>query len=668
MYLFSVDFSKNNLLTEQINVDSLYDLQILDKSLTEHQLINFSDLSIKKGYLINSKNNMKFSLFDTENIIDSDIYREIALVDNDEIFVAFRNDVFFEKNNTRFNIAENDELVFFYDKSGFAFCVAGSIGNLKRLLNKNFLFSEIFTFSEKYFYFNKVPFDGYATHLNNIKKYKSLLYDILHSKTYYKPPFIAEGVFTDGLVPFGDYSIIPPVYIGERVQIESGSVIGPDTVIHSNTLISENSSVKKSVLFENVYISSNCYIDGAICCDNASIKRNTAVFSGSVIGSDALIGEDMTLENGSVINKNVRYDKFSMMPIKNKSFSFENKFQGLSPDKAAVLGSAVANLFNKPKIVVGCDGSPDSLSLRLAFMSGLIASGSECLDVGITFKSQMFFCLNFCDCDYFAFISGFGGGTDIEIRNSDNEQLSKTQCYNLFDFCNKGEIVYQKSENCKNIRQIKGLKRMYVQEITTFSEDLPFDCKFICKNPVLLKTIEGIFKRCVGDDKYEKKFLVYLNESATNINIEFKDSMYSQKTLKKIVFFFLKRKEKIKFFESDLSRILWRYDSVFLLVSILNIIKHTGKDIDALVAQLPRFYVKSKSINLKFKDSEIAERIGNGFSFFLENNAFNIKCNNGFVKVINNKEKENINIIASSNDMAVSEELCNNFSRLLSHP
>ena len=177
-----------------------------------------------------------------------------------------------------------------------------------------------------------------------------------------------------------------------------------------------------------------------------------------------------------------------------------------------------------------------------------------------------------------------------------------------------------------------------------------------------------VFKRCVGKDKYEKKFIVYINESGTNVSIEFKDYMYTQKTLKKIVFFFLKNENNTKFFESDLSRILWRYDSIFLLVSILNIINHTGKDIDVLVSELPRFHIKSKSINLKYKDSEIAEKIGTDFKFILENDAFNIKCDKGFVKVINDKEKERVSIVTSSKNMAVSEELCDIFCRLLSHP
>ena len=71
---------------------------------------------------------------------------------------------------------------------------------------------------------------------------------------------------------------------------------------------------------------------------------------------------------------------------------------------------------------------------------------------------------------------------------------------------------------------------------------------------------------------------------------------------------------------------------------------------------------------MKYKDSEIAEKIGTDFKFILENDAFNIKCDKGFVKVINDKEKERVSIVTSSKNMAVSEELCDIFCRLLSHP
>ena len=191
--------------------------------------------------------------------------------------------------NLDLNMNFNEKPLILKDKNEGAFLLAGSIGYLKSLCNKNIKLTELFKNSEKFNADFRTVDMHYFKHLRNIRSYKSLLFDILNKKTNYKPPFVAEGVFTSGVISKGDFSIVPPVYLDEVVQIENGSVIGPNTVIYNNTLISENTSIKNSVLFENVFVSSGCFVDGAVCCDNASVKRYSAVFSGSIIGKNALI-------------------------------------------------------------------------------------------------------------------------------------------------------------------------------------------------------------------------------------------------------------------------------------------------------------------------------------------------------------------------------------------
>lgn len=666
MYLFCVDFSRNNLLIEQIGESSFYSLPVLDRSLIKHQAANFADFNVTKMFLMDTDLNIDLSLFESVGIKDCDIFRELALIDSSESFIAFRNDVYFEIKNSDLIMSFNEKPLILKDKNNVAFLIAGSIGYLKSLCNKNIKMSELFRNTGKSNADYLTVDMHYFKHLDNIKSYKSLLFDILNGKTNYKPPFVAEGVFTSGTIPRGDFSIIPPIYLGEIVQIEGGSVIGPNTVIYDNTLISENTSIKNSILFENVFVSSGCFVDGAVCCDNVSVKRNSAVFSGSVIGNNALIGEEMTVENDSVINKNVRYDKFNIQPFKsNKIRLFNSKLQGLTPDKASMLGSATAIVFKGPKILVGCDGSVSALSLKLAFMSGLIASGSECLDVGVTFKAQMFFSSTFCDCDYSVYFSG-AGGTAIELFNSNNDALTLTQLCNLFDFCNSGDLVYKGTDKSKGVRQIKGLRRMYIREITAFSDsDLPFVSKIICDNSVLLKTVEEILKICTVQMSGDDGFIIQLNETGTNVNIKFKERVFSQRELRRLVFFFTQKQKNISFFESDLYKKLWRYDSVFLIMAVLNILKYSGDCLDNLLKNIPDFYIKNDTLDLKSKDCQLAEKISSKFRYNHRNGTFNIKADDGFVKVINDKENDKIKVIASSEKMAVSEELCRVFRELL---
>ncbi len=667
MYLFSVDFSKKGLLTEQLNIESIYDLPIMNNLLFELQLINFADLPIEKAFLIGCEKNIDVSFFDTDTIKEQELFKILVSLNENETFIAYRNDFYFEFNCLLSIIADVKDLVCLIDKEKCPFAIMGLVGDFKKILNKNMSISDLFASLSKKCFYIKAEVDTYCKCLNSVNDYKKLLFDILDEKTIYKPPFVAEGVYIKGQIPKGDFSIIPPVYLGESVQIESGSVVGPNTIIYDNTLISENTSIKNSVLFENVFVSSNCFIDGTVCCDNASIKRNTAVFSGSVIGADALIGEDMTVENDSVINKNVRFDKFNFISQKSrKTFCFDNKFRGLSPDKTALLGSAVGVVFKKPKIIVGSDSSPNSLCLKLAFLSGLMASGCECFDVGTTFKSHMFFSSKFCECDYFVFFNGLGGGTDIEIYNSDNTPLNKTQYCNLFDFCNKGEFGYTGSAECKFVRQIRGMKRMYIREVTAFSDtDLPYISHIICGNPTLLKTLEEIFNICADKQKRLEEFELFMNEKGTNVNIKFGEDIYSQKLLQRLVFSYVNKQNKFRIFQSDLYNELWRYDSVILVMAVLNIIKSSGKNLDVLIKELPKFYIKNDSVNLQYRDSELAGKISKNFKFKHQSGAFNIKCKDGYIRLINDKEKGKVRVLVASKNMAISEEICNFFKGFL---
>ncbi len=666
MYLVGVDFSENNLLTEQLNVRSFYDLPVLNCSLCEHQLRNFSDAQIKEAYLIDIKKDVEFSLYKTIVVDSLSFSKYLFMLEDKEKILLYRNDVYFEFDvfNFRGSVCEGEPILL-TDTNGFGIALLCSVSYFKKIYSKSINLQSLINNGSKHISFS-AKVNGYTKVLNNVKNYKNLLFDILNGKTAFKPPHIAAGIFTDSNVPKGDFSIVPPVYLGENVQIESGSVIGPNTVIYDNSLISTNTSVRNSILFENVFVSSNCYIDGSVCCDNCSVKRNSAVFSGSVLGQDSLIGEDVTVENNSLIKKGVRYDEFVKSPFTSElAFSFKNKFQGLAPDKSALLGSAVASVFNKPKVLIASDGAPNSLCVKLAFMSGLIASGAECFDIGVSFKSHIFFSSLFCECDYSVFISGKGGGTDIEIYNEKNEPLNRAQCCNLFDFCNKGEFLYVSPDECKNIRQIHGMRRMYIREITALFEGIEnFDVIISCKNNILLKTLEDIFKKTANSSNCKHKIYVNINANGTRAMIKFNNKVFSDRELKRLVSFYLKSNSENYVFESCYYKNLWKKDSVFLLFAIFYIIKKTGKNINELVGALPEFYISSKNVSYPLKKGETAKKISDFNNCFYKEDSYNLMLDNNLIKIEKNDDNKLLKVICASENMSVSMELCDFISRL----
>jgi len=194
MYIVSVDFSKNNLLTEQLNVRSFYDLPILNSTLIELQLKNFADLTVEKVYVTEAEIHNKFPLFEAVSVSFSELYRALFSNTKDENIFLFRNDVYFECDfSSIFTVLEKNEVIGLKDHNGLCFALLCSLKNLKKLYNKNIGFFELLNNCQKYVksYINA---DGYIINLKNVRSYKCLLFDILNGKTFFKPPRIAEGV------------------------------------------------------------------------------------------------------------------------------------------------------------------------------------------------------------------------------------------------------------------------------------------------------------------------------------------------------------------------------------------------------------------------------------------------------------------------------------------
>ena len=664
MYLIFADFSENNLLTAQLGISSLYELKICDKTLAEYLLSNFIGASAEKVFLVDCAATVKNDLLDVFTLSEGELYKKLQSVNDSEKVCIVKNSVYFEGEIYNNDIWEKSGFYAICDKSNNPFCVISTADKIRQVLNEKLSLRSLFRLSELN-PLNSQIFSGYMKNLSTVNDYKALLKDIINSKTAYKPPFVAEGIYIENDIPKGDFSVNPPVYFGSGVQIEGGAVIGPDTVIYGNSLIAENSVVKNSVLNENVYISSGCYVDGAVCCNNASLKRNSAVFSGSVIGSDALIGEGVTVENNSVINENTRLDGFDTSPFFRKSdFGFFNKLQGLFPDKAALLGSAFAVAFKRPKILVAGDGQINSLSLKLAFIGGFVASGGECIDAGVLFKSQILFSSAFCECEYAVFFSGSQEGTDVTIFNSHFRELNKSEYSNLLSAYNAKNISYVKSGECKNIRQIRGLSRMYVREIIASSEkELPYIEKVICENARIKNVLEDILKSCDSSRGNSKGFSVYINKDGTKTDIVYEGVFYRHKQLKRIVFFYLKS-SNYKFFECDIYKELWKADGIILLLHILNIIKQTNKSPGELISDLPDFYIKGSAVTSKLSNRDIAEKISRAYPVFFKNNCYNIVSDRGFVKIKRNKSG-NIKVLCAAESMSLARELCDFFGKLL---
>ncbi len=514
----------------------------------------------------------------------------------------------------------------------------------------------------------KININCYSKTVNKPTEYKNLISDILTGKTDFRLPEVAQGVFAESKIPQGDFVIIPPVFFDESVQIESGCVIGPCTAIMKNSLIAKNSNIRNSVISKNSYISSGCFLDNVTCCENVSVRRNSVVFSDTVLGRDSALGEDSIIENGSYIRPFSRIDDFKKNYINFKQESNQSPagFYGYTPEKAALLGAAVGIVFDSPKIAVASDGELNSTALKLSLLGGLITTGASCYDFGNTFLSSLHYYMSFCELDCAVFVSGNREGTGITVFYKNTYSLSNSDYYNIKNVMTSADIKRCAYDECKNIRQIHGMQRMYVQNlIKSFNGELDFLPVFECEN----KRIQSILEIAVSKIGFKtgKKCVIFkINHDGTKITAESNGIHFSHGKLLEIVSYFVAENGDFYLKEvSGVSEDLWKLDAVILCFNLLEILQKNKVTLNEAYKMLPTFYVAESTVLSKVPLSTLASEISN--KNFVNYNRGELRYEDGSSKVRINKMKDgSLKIAARAVTIEAAREIVGNLTEIIS--
>ena len=535
-------------------------------------------------------------------------------------------------------------------------CVLKSTDFLKILLENEDDLRNVF----KYVKEEKV-YNGYVKIIDNPLKYKAFCCDTLSGKVSYRLPEVAQGIYASSSIPEGDFVLIPPVYFGDDVQIEKGCVIGPYTVISDGGLIAQNSHVRNSFLGENTYISSGCHAEGSVLSQNVVLRRNSVVFDSCVLCHDVTIGEDSVVEKDSFIRAFSRVDELSSSLVNYKMDETHSNdgFYGYSPEKAALLGAATGLCFDMPKIAVASDGELNSTALKLAFLGGLMTTGASCYDFGNTFFSSLHYYMNFCELDCAAFISGNDEGTVISLFKNGETALSKSDFYNIKSVLFSADIPRCGKEECKNVRQIHGMQRMYIQNLTNlFDESIDFMPVFYCDNKRILSVAELAVSK-IGFKTGKNRVVFNINPWGTKVSAQSDGIVYPYSKLLEIVSFF-QRKTGLENFND-----IYKIDSVLLSFYIIKILVEEKLSLKEVVEGLPRFYVAEKNIEnscrLKILAADLSQE--NKVEFRKDE----IYFNDGLSSVkINENQKGGISIKAKAHSMETATEIVENLTRFIS--
>lgn len=550
----------------------------------------------------------------------------------------------------------------------------------------------------------------YWCDIGDIDSFKQVQFDILDGKTSYKPPHVAEGVFSESPVPKGEYIIVPPVFFGKNVQIEEGAVIGPYAVISDGSLISGGSKIRNSVLLSNVYVSSNCNINGALLCEGVSVKHGAEIFEGATVGCDSVIGEaalisagvgvwpKKTVQNGEVVRDNIKYSQKESKTFMLSGFMSGDFGVELTPEKSAKLGAALGTLFENIRIGVGIDGEANSLALKCGMLGGLISTGAKSFDFGKCFNAQMFYYSSFCDLDTAVFISGGNEGASVSIYENGGIPLSREHLRSLEMIMKQNEFNRCSGGDCRSVSVMSSMEQMYINEaVRQFEGDFAdFETSAFSSNKLITDCVnEGLKKiGCTldGDDLIFK-----INAEGTRLTvIENSVSFIHEKVLAVVAYDEMKNGNDIalpweapqiitslaknigrrvyRYSENSScearllgigSKQLWARDGVFLMFKLLSVMAKSEKTLEKLVFELPEFYVAKKVMEIDASPAVISKTLLDGDFEKSENGGIILTRNTGSARVKSNSDGKALRIIAEAVSVEAARELCAEAERLI---
>lgn len=544
---------------------------------------------------------------------------------------------------------------------------------------------------------------GYWCDVGSIEAYLKCQRDVFDGKINFPMHSVAEGIYAKNGLPCGDYSIVPPVYIGENTEISDGAVIGPYAVIDDNCFIGPGSKVKYSVVLENSWLASGASVSGALVCSGAALKNRASLFENSVAGSGCVIGEDARIMpgvhiwpgkivgSGASVHSNLKYGSIGAHMLGENGADEKNGVR-LNPETCVRLGTAVGNTRNGKKTGIGYDGSKTAQVMQLAVMSGLAGSGSSVWNFGKCFEAQLNFLVNFCGLGAGLYVSG---KDEKSVRICGEGGLSIPRFFEreIENGISKGESREVSEDEIKEVSDMSSVKLLYAQEL---AKQAPYGLQgtgvsFRCVN----ETVANLLGSCVSrlgahesdelvfeispcgtricartekcDAEHEKLLAVCcLNEMKNGRDIAvpydapaFLDSLAESCGRKSYRYLSTPSDN----FDSAARRLAAKQvfvrDGLFLAVKLLSLMKEREMPLDELISELPEKYIVRKTVPISFSPVNLSSLIGEE-TVSIKNDFEGIRLvrDSGKLLVVPERSGERVKIFAEADTMEAANELC----------
>ena len=557
--------------------------------------------------------------------------------------------------------------------------------------------------------------DGYWCDIGDLGAYLRCQRDMLEHKVQCALPAAppdSPGIFTRGSMPQGDYDLVPPVYIGEDVDIAPGAVVGPFAVLDDGCAVGERAKIRGSVLLQNTRISAGANLTGAIVCAGAAVRRGAQLFEGCAAGEGAVIGAGAVLqpeaavwpqkqvESGAVVRGRVKYGNQPAALFGDGGIG-GGEGAPLTPETCAALGAAIGSVKSCKKAGVACDGSGGAKALTLALMGGLMSAGSHVWSFGDCFEAQLSFFTAFCGLGLGVYVRG-GAEPSIMVCGEGGLPVPRYLEREIETRLRRGDFHYCAGEACKDIADMGSIRMMYSREMMKQApEGLDgMSARVKCGNARVRELLEDTLAR-LGCETGYGPFLT-LDGSGAELTAQEEGRQFSAETLLAVCCRHEFRKGcdvalpfeapemldalalhagrgALRYLSSPAdqsdgaarrlsARQVWVRDGLFRAVKLLAIMKETGMSLAQLSAGLPPFYVESKSLTLPCPPSmlqKLLEERGGQAVPEPAREGIVLRKQGGRILITPGKSGRHVRVLAEAESMEVAKELCEGIEQML---
>lgn len=550
----------------------------------------------------------------------------------------------------------------------------------------------------------------YWCDVGSIEAYLKCQRDVFDGRLKAPVGSTASGIYAKKGLPRGDYSVVPPVYIGENVEIADGAVIGPYAVIDDNCCIGRNAKVRYSAVLENSWLASDSAVTGALVCSGAALKNRSSMFENSVAGSGSVIGEDAAVKsgvhiwpgkiigNGAAVSSDVKYGNVKARCLCENGID-EKSGARLNAETCVRLGAAVSNSENGGKVGVANDGSNYGRIMQLALTAGLAGSGSSVWDFGECFEAQLKFLVNICGLDAGLFA---GGKSKRFVGICSQGGLTVPRCFERRIESGMAACEFRETPEMaiKEVTDMSSVRLLYTQELM---KQAPYGLHGIEasveSDDERIKNLLGTCISRLGADE-SKKLVLKISENGESVcAVTDSGETEHEKLLAVCCLDELKNGRDIAIpydapeFLSSLAekygRRAYRYlstpadnsdsaarrlaakqifvrDGLFLAVKLLSVMKERDCSLEQLISELPKKFIVKRSIQIDFSPSYLASLAGEE-NVSKKNDFEGIKVmrSGGRLLIIPERSGERVRIFAEADTMEAADEMCADMEEII---